>query len=119
MSSAAEATLVFPSVLWFQALQQLVNADPDFRRIGSIDASMAVKVGPKIIVIIFEAFECLEVREGTEEDLVVQKDVDRLDGRGHVRSFGDELTTVRDEHLGLFLLEFILCCAGKGKVAGD
>ena len=70
MSSAAEATLVFPSVQWFQALQQLVNADPEFRRIGSIDASMAVKVGPKIIVIIFEAFECFEVREGTEEDLV-------------------------------------------------
>ena len=70
MSSAGEATLVFPSVNWFQALQQLVNADPEFRRIGSIDASMAVKVGPKIIVIIFEAFECLEVKEGTEEDLV-------------------------------------------------
>lgn len=70
MSSAAEATLVFPSVRWFQALQQLVNADPDFRRIGSIDVSMAVKVGPKIVVIIFEAFECLEVREGTEDDLV-------------------------------------------------
>lgn len=70
MSSASAATLVFPSVPWFQALQQLVNADPEFRRIGSIDASMGVKVGPKIIVIIFEAFECLEVREGTEDDLV-------------------------------------------------
>ena len=70
MSSTAGATLIFPSTQWFQALQQLVNDDPDFRRIGSIDASMAVKVGPKIIVIIFEAFECLEVREGTEEDLV-------------------------------------------------
>ena len=47
MSSAAEATLVFPSVPWFQALQQLVNADPDFRRIGGIDASLALKAGPK------------------------------------------------------------------------
>lgn len=70
MSSAAEATLVFPSVQWFQALQQLVNADRDFRRIGSVDLSMAVKVGPKIVVIVFEAFECVEVKEGTEDDLV-------------------------------------------------
>ena len=33
MSSAA-GTLVFPSVEWFQALQQLVNVAPEFRRLG-------------------------------------------------------------------------------------
>ena len=68
MSSAA-GTLVFPSVEWFQALQQLVNADPEFRRLGTVDASMGVKVGPRVFVIIFEAFECIEVREGSEADL--------------------------------------------------
>ena len=70
MSSAPNTTLVFPSVDWFQALQQLVNADPEFRHIGSIDASMGVKVGPKIFVITFEAFECSEVREGSEDELL-------------------------------------------------
>ena len=68
MSSAA-GTLVFPSVEWFQALQQLVNVDPEFRRLGSIDAAMGVKVGSRVVVVIFEAFECTEVRDGSEADL--------------------------------------------------
>ncbi len=67
--SPVAGTLVFPSVEWFQALQQLVNADPEFRRLGTIDAGMGVKVGPRVFVIIFEAFECIEVREGSEADL--------------------------------------------------
>ena len=68
MGSAA-GTLVFPSVEWFQALQQLVNVDPEFRRLGSIDAAMGVKVGSRVFVVIFEAFECTEVRDGSEADL--------------------------------------------------
>ena len=68
MSSAA-GTLVFPSVEWFQALQQLVNMDPEFRRLGSIDAAMGVKVGSRVFVVVFEAFECTEVRDGSEADL--------------------------------------------------
>ena len=68
MSSAA-GTLVFPSVEWFQALQKLVNVDPEFRRLGSIDAAMGVKVGSRVFVVIFEAFECTEVRDGSEADL--------------------------------------------------
>jgi hypothetical protein len=65
----AAGRLVFPSVKWFQALQQLVNGDPDFRRLGTIDTEMGVKVGSRVFVIIFEAFECTEVREGAETDL--------------------------------------------------
>ena len=68
MSSAA-STLVFPSVEWFQALQQLVNVDPEFRRLGSIDAAMGVKVGSRVFVVVFEAFECTEGRDGSEADL--------------------------------------------------
>ena len=68
MSSAA-GTLVFPSVEWFQALQQLVNVDPEFRRLGSIDAAMGVKVGSRVFVVVFEAFECTEVRDGSEAAL--------------------------------------------------
>ncbi len=68
MSPVAGA-LVFPSVEWFQAIQQLVNADPEFRRLGTVDAEMGVKVGPRVFVITFEAFECVEVKEGSEADL--------------------------------------------------
>ena len=67
--SSAEGTLVFPSVEWFQALQQLVNVDPEFRRLGSIDAAMGVKVGSRVFVVVFEAFECTDVRDGSEADL--------------------------------------------------
>ena len=68
MSSAA-GTLVFPSVEWFQGLQQMVNGDPEFRRLGSIDAAMGGKIGSKVFVVMFEAFECTDVREGSEADL--------------------------------------------------
>ena len=61
--------LVFPSVRWFQALQQLVNEDAEFRRLGTVDASMGVKVGSKVFVIVFEGFECVDVKEGSEGDL--------------------------------------------------
>ena len=70
MSVNSGSALVFPSLEWFQALQEMVNADPDFRRLGSIDLSLGVKVGPRVFIITFEAFECSDVREGTEYDLI-------------------------------------------------
>lgn len=70
MSANSGAALVFPSVEWFQALQELVNADPEFRRLGSIDTTMGIKIGPRIFIITFEAFECSDVRGGTEFDLI-------------------------------------------------
>ena len=68
MSPVADQ-LVFPSVQWFQGLQQLVNGDPEFRRLGTVDAQMGVKVGSRVFVIVFEAFECVDVKEGIEGDL--------------------------------------------------
>ena len=70
MSAQAAKTLVFPSVEWFQGLQELVNKDPEFRRLGSVDAVMGVSVGERVFLITFEAFECVEVKEGTEYDLI-------------------------------------------------
>ena len=70
MSAQGANGLIFPSVEWFQSLQELVNNDPEYRRIGSVDATMGVKVGEKVFVITFEAFECSEVKEGTEYDLI-------------------------------------------------
>ena len=70
MSDPASTALTFPSVEWFQALRELVNSDQEFRRLGNIDAVMGVKVGNRVFVITFEAFECTDVREGTEYDLI-------------------------------------------------
>lgn len=70
MSEHGNPALKFPSVEWFQALRELVNGDEEFRRLGSVDAVMGIKAGEQVFVITFEAFECTEVREGTEYDLI-------------------------------------------------
>ena len=35
---------VFPSVEWFTAIKDIVNADPAFRQLGTVDAVIGVKV---------------------------------------------------------------------------
>jgi hypothetical protein len=59
----------FPSVEWFNALKDLVNNDPAFRALGTIDSIIGVKVGNKIFELTFDAFECTVVREASEDDL--------------------------------------------------
>ena len=62
--------IVFPSLVWFEALQKLVNDDPAYRQIGTVDAAMGVKVADEVFVVTFEAFECRSVRAGNEYDLI-------------------------------------------------
>ena len=62
--------IVFPSLDWFEALQKLVNDDPAYRQIGTVDAAMGVKVADEVFVVAFEAFECRSVRAGNEYDLI-------------------------------------------------
>lgn len=64
------AAIPFPSLAWFEALQRLANEDADYRRIGTVDAVMGVKVGDLVFIITFEAFQCRSVRVGTEYDLI-------------------------------------------------
>jgi len=59
----------FPSVEWFEAVRQLVNNDEGFRRLGTVDARVGVKVGDKLYELTFEAFECVSVGEISENDL--------------------------------------------------
>ena len=63
-------TIVFPSLGWFEALQHLVNEDPAYRQIGTVDTSMGIKVADEVFVITFEAFQCKSVRDGNEYDLI-------------------------------------------------
>ena len=62
--------IVFPSLAWFEELRRLVNDDPAYRQIGTVDASMGVKMGDEVFVVTFEAFECSSVRSGNEYDLI-------------------------------------------------
>jgi hypothetical protein len=60
---------VFPSVEWFTTIKDMVNADPAFRQLGTVDAVMGVKVQSKVYELVFEAFECTSVREVSENEL--------------------------------------------------
>ena len=62
--------IAFPSLAWFEELRRLVNDDPAYRQIGTVDASMGVKAGDEVFVVTFEAFECSSVRSGNEYDLI-------------------------------------------------
>ena len=62
--------IVFPSLAWFEELRRLVNEDPAYRQIGTVDASMGIKISDEVFVITFEAFECSAVRAGNEYDLI-------------------------------------------------
>jgi hypothetical protein len=59
----------FPSVEWFNAVRELVNNDPAYRQLGTVDTTAGVKVGNKIYELKFEAFECTGAREAGENDL--------------------------------------------------
>lgn len=60
---------VFPSVEWFDAIKNIVNQDPAYRQLGTVDTVIGVKVGSKIYELTFEAFECTNVKEVSENDL--------------------------------------------------
>ncbi len=62
--------IVFPSIAWFEELRRMVNDDPAYRQIGTVDASMGIKIGDEVFVITFEAFDCSGVRAGNEYDLI-------------------------------------------------
>ncbi len=62
--------IVFPSIAWFEELRRLVNDDAAYRQIGTVDASMGVKIADEVYVVAFEAFECSSVRAGNEYDLI-------------------------------------------------
>ena len=59
----------FPSKEWFDAVRDMVNNDEAFRRLGTVDARVGVKVGDALYELTFEAFSCEAVREIGESDL--------------------------------------------------
>ncbi len=59
----------FPSVEWFDTVRNMVNSDEAFRRLGTVDARVGVKVGDELYELTFEAFECTGAREIDEREL--------------------------------------------------
>jgi hypothetical protein len=57
------------SLQWLERAREAVNADPSFRKRGSIDATMAVRVDDAIFLVTFGGFSCHEVRTITAHDL--------------------------------------------------
>lgn len=63
--------VAFPSVEWFESINKIVNVDPEFKKLGTCDAEMGVKVSDtgKMFLLTFEAFECTGARPATQADL--------------------------------------------------
>ena len=59
----------FPSIAWFEAVREVVNRDGRLRKLGTCDAVMGVKVLDRAFQLIFEAFDCIGVRELPVADL--------------------------------------------------
>lgn len=55
----------FPSLQFFQALQQRTKDDQArFEKLGYCDTRFGVKVGDALYAVAFEVYECVEVSEG-------------------------------------------------------
>jgi hypothetical protein len=67
---ATKTKATFPSIDWFNAVKDLVNSDENYKRIGTCDSDIGVKIPDleKFYKITFEAFEVADVRETDEAD---------------------------------------------------
>jgi hypothetical protein len=61
--------LTFPSLAFFQALQQRTKeAAERFEKLGYCDTTFGVKVGDELYTVGFEVYECVDVREGGDPE---------------------------------------------------
>jgi hypothetical protein len=67
---ATKTKATFPSLDWFNALKDIVNADESYKRIGTCDSVIGIKIPDlqKYYKITFEAFEVDKVEETDEGD---------------------------------------------------
>jgi len=70
MAQETKVKATFPSLEWLQALRDIINADDVYKRIGTCDAAVGLKVPDrqKFFLITFEAFEVLDVKEVSESE---------------------------------------------------
>ncbi len=67
MTQEVKTKANFPSVEWFNAIRDIVNNDEGYKRIGTCDSTVGIKVPDKskYYVMTFEAFEISDVREAS------------------------------------------------------
>ena len=67
---ATKTKATFPSIEWFNALKDLVNTDENYKRIGTCDSEIGIKIPDlaKFYKITFEAFGVEDIREVDEAD---------------------------------------------------
>jgi hypothetical protein len=70
MTQETKVKATFPSIEWFKALQEIINGDEVYRRIGTCDAVVGVKVPEqqKYFILTFEAFDFLDAKECSEQE---------------------------------------------------
>jgi hypothetical protein len=54
---------VFPSVEWFRAVADIVNKDPEYRKLGNCDAAVGIEVGDRVFELNFEGYEITDIKE--------------------------------------------------------
>jgi len=92
------------SVKWLKKAQSIVNADSSFRKRGSIDVKMGVRIGKATYLVTFAGFSCHDVHKLNDNDLrdadfIVEMSADQWDrflaGRraGNGRTLADLDTT--------------------------
>jgi hypothetical protein len=64
-----ERLMADPIFAWLDKARELCNRDPEFRKLGSCDARVGVKVDDAAFVVTFEAFECVGVTPVDVESL--------------------------------------------------
>ena len=67
---------------WLERARSRVNADPKFRKRGSIDTHMGLRVGDDVYLVSFAAFGCSEIRpiaphELRDADFVIEMSADQ------------------------------------------
>lgn len=70
MTQEVTVKATFPSTEWFEAVRELVNRDEKYRRLGTCDATVGIKIPDlgKYYLITFEAFEVAGVRQVPEAE---------------------------------------------------
>jgi hypothetical protein len=62
-------SLTFPSTEWFQALADVANADEGYKKFGTLEAIVAMKVGERVFNVTFHVREARDVREITSDEM--------------------------------------------------
>lgn len=59
---------IFPSVEWFDVVREVFNGDKSYRGAGggTCDATVGIKAGQQVFLLVFDGFECTEAREVDE-----------------------------------------------------